>query len=538
MRKLTSLIRLDREFSASVEAVLAEMKKSEPSAVVVNGLSGGAETAYVAEAAAILSEHSPLLIITGNESQRDKLAGVLTECGLRARAFKSRDFVFHNVSASHENERERLSVLRALIAGELDALVATSDACITPTVPYDILSRLFVSLRIGTEIAPSELCARLASLGYARVESVEAAGQFAARGGIVDFCINDGEAPIRVEFFGDEIDRMVSFDLLTQRAIASVGEVELLPAIEVAETSETRKRVAAEIERLISAAPDDNARSALLREKNTVLGGGALDSRDRFINLIYEDAKTLLDYFSEFGGSAVMVVGTSESEERVKGRASALAAEAESLLAGGLISKKHARYSIGYSEYSEFLTTHPTIHLNTFSGAAGASAMAGLFGFRCRRTVNYGGSPSMLIEDIKSLLKTGYRVIVASESKQGATSVSDMLAGEGISYDLSLGDSPLGGALTVTDGALEGFDLITPRVALLSMAEDSGRRIMQNRRRARILKRAGGAGERIMSYADLSVGDYVVHANYGIGLFEGMESVRIDGVTKDYITIR
>ena len=66
------------------------------------------------------------------------------------------------------------------------------------------------------------------------------------------------------------------------------------------------------------------------------------------------------------------------------------------------------------------------------------------------------------------------------------------------------------------------------------MAEDTGRRVMQNRRRQRILRKSGGAGQKIMSYADLEVGDYVVHANYGIGRFEGMQSVRVDGVTRDY----
>ena len=538
MKQLTSLIKCDREFSASVDAVLEQIRSSEPLPVVVNGLSGGAESAYVAEAAKLLSEDSPLLIITGNESQRDKFASLLTACGLRARAFKSRDFIFHNVSASHENERERLSVLRSLAAGELDVLVAAAPSCITPTVPYSVLAGLFTTLKVGTVISPASLCARLLSLGFVRVDAVESAGQFASRGGIVDFCINDGELPIRVEFFGDEIDRMVSFDLLTQRSVAPVPEVELLPAVEVIENADTRKRVLSEIDRLLTGEVAESVRASLLRERTAVLDGASLDSRDRFINLIYGECTTLLDYFADLPRSPVMVVGTSEAEERVRALASALGSEAESLVSSGLISKKYAKYSLSFAEYSAFLSSRAAVHLNTFSGAAGGSRMAGLFGFRCRRTVNYGGSPTMLADDVRTLLKTGYRVIIASENKRGALSVSEMLSAEGIAHNTSFGDGQITDGVTVTVGELEGFDLITPRIALLSMAEDSGRKIMQNRRRARILKRSGGAGERIMSYADLSVGDYVVHANYGIGLFEGMESVRIDGVTKDYITIK
>jgi transcription-repair coupling factor (superfamily II helicase) len=93
------------------------------------------------------------------------------------------------------------------------------------------------------------------------------------------------------------------------------------------------------------------------------------------------------------------------------------------------------------------------------------------------------------------------------------------------------------GQIVLTVGSFEGYDMIMGRCALISMAEDEGARVMANRRRQRILKKVGGA-ERIMSHADLSVGDYVVHSSYGIGLFEGIESVRVDGVTKDYITIK
>ena len=538
MKKLTKLITFDREFSASVEAVRAEMRKEEPLPVVINGLTGGAARAYIAEAAAILSERAPALVLTGSEGERDAICDLLSSCGLRAFVYKSRDFVFHNFSASHENERERLSVLRALTSGEADVIVATTDASVTATVPYDHLTRLFTTLEPGTEIPPSELCERLSALGYARVETVEAAGQFAARGGIVDFALKEGEPPIRVEFFGDEIDRMVSFDFLTQRSVSSLERVELTPAVEVIIDSAARERLLTEIKRLISSASDENTVAALARELAAVSEGMTLDSRDKYINLIYGQTSTLLDYFSAFGGAAVFVVGTGEGDERLAATLTAIERDAENLVENGLVAKKYARYAMTEREYRAALATHATVHLNPFSSAAGSTRLAGLFGFRCRRTVNYGGSPSMLVEDIRSLLKTGYRVVIASESRQGAASVSEMLTAEGIIHSLCVGDSPLSDGVSVTDGSLEGFDLISPRVALLSMAEDSGRRIMQNRRRARILKKSGGAGERIMSYADLTVGDYVVHANYGIGLFEGMQSVRVDGITKDYITIR
>ena len=90
----------------------------------------------------------------------------------------------------------------------------------------------------------------------------------------------------------------------------------------------------------------------------------------------------------------------------------------------------------------------------------------------------------------------------------------------------------------VTLSDTEGYDLITPKIAVLSMREEEGYRIMAERRRRRLMKRAKNAGERVMSYADLSVGDYVVHVNYGIGQFEGIQTVTTMGVSRDYITIK
>ena len=168
--------------------------------------------------------------------------------------------------------------------------------------------------------------------------------------------------------------------------------------------------------------------------------------------------------------------------------------------------------------------------------------LAGLFGFRQRRCVNYGGNFSMLLEDLKGLRRSLYRILLITENQSGTQSLINSLAEADISatrlpegdFDLSTAD---GGRIFVTEARHEGFELMSPKLAVLSMAEDTGRAVMQNRRRQRILRKSGGA-QRLMSHADLTVGDYVVHASYGIGLFEGIETVTAFGITKDYITVK
>ncbi|MBR5241678.1 MAG: transcription-repair coupling factor, partial [Clostridia bacterium] len=126
----------------------------------------------------------------------------------------------------------------------------------------------------------------------------------------------------------------------------------------------------------------------------------------------------------------------------------------------------------------------------------------------------------------------------------GADSLMSTLASEGIStipaYEVSSEAvaKAEAGSIFVTVGSYDGFDLLAPRIAVLSMAQSEGARIIANRRRQMIKRKLGSASERIMSYSDLTVGDLVVHESYGIGLFEGIQTVTVDGVTRDYITVK
>ena len=542
MKSFSSLITLDREFSSSVDAVLLQRLKEKPLPVTVNGLAGGALYAYAIEAAKRLSKEAPVLVLAGNESSMNDISALLNESGLRSAVYKPRELVFHNISASHDNERERLSVLISLLSGELDAVVTTPDAAVGATVPEKLLTSLVTTLKVGVEISPESLVEKLVTLGFTRCEAVESAGQFAKRGGIVDFAVNSDEDPIRVEFFGDEIDRMVSFDPVTQRAISSLDEVRLIPAIEVMLGSRERERVTELLGRLAAKAPTEQSKALLTRELGAVSGGAFLESRDRFIGEIYGGCESLTDYFSSIGKCSVIIIGTNEGEKLLKDRAEKLKESANAMLAEGIISKECIAYAKTPDQYHSFLSENAVLHVNPFSGSAGLGELGGIFGFRTRRTVAYGKNPKMLLEDINSFIKSGYKLILECENKAGIESVARLLEGEGITFgtdgDIASFLSGKGAGIKILEGSFEGFDLIMPKVALLSMAEDEGRLVMAHKRRQRILRKSGGAGQKIMSYADLSVGDYVVHANYGIGLFEGMQSVRIDGVTKDYITIR
>ena len=543
--RLSGLIRADREYKSFSLTLGEALRATEPLPIVVNGLTGGAELAFLAEAirdARKLSS-APALVLVRDDSEREKVLAALSASGLSALGFKKRDLVFHNIKASHDIDRERLSVLSAVMSGEADAVVTTPSAAAVYTLPEELLLSLTVGFAVGDVLPPEELSERLVTLGFARMEVVDGRGQFSRRGGIVDFWGGESEYPIRVEFFGDDIDRMVYFDPISQRSVGECEGARLLPAMEVMVGTAARARMLLAVNELIKSA-DGEVRDRLRREAAVLSSDSPIDFADKYLGIVYESRASLFSYLKTYPRVAIFTLGTSACLDDIKRQEDYFADERQALLSMNAVTEAAAEYTAGVADYESFLAENITVHLNPFAGGVRESRLFGLFGFRCRRTVAYGGNPTMLYEDLSSFRKGLYRTVIVTDTRQGRDSLVSTLA------DADIATIPLdpesdvdvtaaeGGKIFVTVGSTEGYDLISPKIAVISMARDEGRAVMQNRRRQRILRQSGGAGKRLMSYADLSVGDYVVHANYGIGLFEGIETVTVDGVTRDYITIK
>lgn len=308
MKRLTSLIRHDKEFSDSMETLSREFIKKEPLPIVINGLSGGASSAYLVESVIDAGRISgtPPLIICGSESERERVFSLLSSADIKARQYKPRDLVFYNISASHDIERERLSVLSDVIFGTCEAIVTTLSAALLYTIPSERLKALSLRLALGDIISPESLTEKLTSLGFKSVELVDGAGQFSKRGGIVDVWHKSDSHPVRIEFFGDEIDRMVYFDPITQRSGDTCLKLELIPATEVIIDTDTGVRLKKTIEAQKKRAKTPEADLKLSEEIAILSSGLQPDFRDKYLSVIYPSRDTLFSYFEK--KSAVFVL--------------------------------------------------------------------------------------------------------------------------------------------------------------------------------------------------------------------------------------
>lgn len=166
-----------------------------------------------------------MVVVCADESECERMArGLAFFTGQSVPVLTARQFTFHNAATvSHQWEHRRLKLLWALSEGELPCLVASVEALQQRTLPPDVLKQATLELATGQQINLNDLAACLTAAGYTRCQQVEGPGQFALRGGILDVFSPAMDAPVRAEFWGDEVDAMGSFDPATQRAHGESG---------------------------------------------------------------------------------------------------------------------------------------------------------------------------------------------------------------------------------------------------------------------------------------------------------------------------
>ncbi|MBR5615566.1 MAG: transcription-repair coupling factor [Clostridia bacterium] len=558
MTLLTQIIRADREYAQLLETATKQFKAPKTLPILINGLCEGASDAMLASLLCDLPRKSCALIVCPEEKDCVRVNAMLRRFGQRSTFFIGRDFTFYNITASHEYEHERLDVLFALLNGSLDAVVTTPDAALGYTIPPDRLADAVLRLDFNSTVDLNDLTQKLIAAGYSRADMVDGKGQFAVRGGIVDIYPPnghytdedgqklDGSMALRIELFGDEVDRMGLFDVESQRIHTTVMNVELPPAREILIDNEVRDALKKAISAQFKTQHDEAVEEELIKEGAAVdqsrASGGDVPFADKYISLIYPEKTSLLDYFTD--RTPVFLLKTNNIYDRLKASEWHRNQTIEELVRGGTIAPKYTQYSQPNAAFDVFLDKNVTFHVDSMSYGLSGQRLAGMFGFRSKQMVSYGDNFTLLEEDLASYLSQNYRVILLAENEMSAQNLCGLLSDHGLNValaktdDIAIDKIKKGTALIVWQQYLSGFELVTPRVAVLSTNPDTRRGNLATSGKIKSSKKKQTASQAILSYADLEVGDFVVHENYGIGRYTGIETMTVAGVTRDYIGIQ
>lgn len=480
----------------------------------------------------------PVVVVCADEGEAERMARDLAALsGEEVRTLSAREFTFHNAAVvSRQYEHRRLSTLRALAAGECPLLVCTVESILQRTIPKTLLTQAAQVLRMGERHDLGELAGTLAAAGYTRCEQVEGVGQFALRGGILDFFSPAHPKPVRVEFFGDEIDAMGLFDPDTQRRIENLGAAEILPAAEVLPqfTPGGYGGLLEGLDRLISQAKRRKGSETLVQtleeDRERLAASTAFPAMDRYIALIYHVMATAADYFPE---DAVVVLSESPRvAERGKSYLWQLGEDAKALMERGELAGELADFARTFEELTEVLADWPVCYLDAFTSSRYPQRPRTLLNLLTKQLPSYGASLETAVSDLAHYVSDGFRTVVLVSSEQRALNLQALLREQKMTtaVDFQLHELPgYGKAVIAVGGLTAGMEYPVGRFAVLT----EGQSLLGKKRRSKPVTNR----QKLGSYADLSPGDLVVHEHHGVGRFLEMTKMTVDGVQKDYVKI-
>lgn len=473
------------------------------------------------------------LLLTADEAEATRVCEDLEALGQRPLFLPARDLSLRRVeSTSREYEQMRLGTLARMAAGDFDCVVACVDAAVQYTLPPQVLLSRTLRLTAGAPLPAKDLAAALTAAGYERCEQIEGAGQFAVRGGIVDVYPADCPAPVRLELWGDTVDTLSYFDLLTQRRTDPLKEIAIPPAAEIMyddgpALAEKIAALAAGLRGKGAAAQREN----LLADTDRLRGGSLPATLDKYIPLIYEKPATLFDYAGE---ALVFVSELGKVRERLRTAHWQLHEDIETLLEEGQLCRGLTDYALEWDGVALALERGGCILLEAFARSGQDLAIRSLYNLNARQLPVWSGGMEVLADDLRDILHRGQAAIVlaGSEEKAAQTLAEDLAKQELPALYAPAPEAPVKGRILVMRGGLSaGFDFPDAGFSVITHG-----RVSSVRRKTRRAKRDKGA--EIHSLSELTIGDYVVHAAHGIGLYQGIHQLEIQGVVKDYIKLQ
>ena len=510
---------------------LRQAVESNALPAVATGLSGIHKATIVN--ALVQDTNKTALLLAADEAEAQRICQDLTSMGLRSFIYPTRDFTFRNVeSASREYEHQRIQVLSRILKHDCDVVVACMDAALQYTIPPNELEGRMIELKKGQTVSLEQVVQSLVRCGYVRAEQIDGTGQFAVRGGILDFFTPDAPYPVRIEFWGDEIDTIGLFDLESQRRTETVDAIMLAPSVEV--LVDNPSELADKIEKHASSLRGKTAPKAkeiLQIECDQLRNGRHFHCADKYITMLYDRTATLLDYFS-LNDTLVFVSEFHKGKERIRTTQWQWVEDVKEYLEEGVLCRGLDTYSGDWIYIQSQLEKRSTVCLEAFVRGTYEVPVRTLLNITARQLSVWGGSIALLEEDLQAMQSSGLTCIVLGGTEKTASNIATDLKEKGLSvvYMPDMSEIPDKGVIITTGTLSAGMEFPAAGFGIITHGRHTGK--------AAAKKRKNKHAQELYSLSELTVGDYIVHASHGIGVFEGIHKINMQGVVKDYIKVR
>ena len=377
--------------------------------------------------------------------------------------------------------RQRMKVIKALLEEKELTVVTSIDGCMDFLESLEKIKEQLIHYESDSTVDTEQLKNQLVALGYERVGQVEMPGQFSVRGGIVDiYCLTE-ENPWRIELWGDEIDSIRSFDPESQRSLENLEEITIYPAVEH------------------------------IGDKDMV---SFLDYFPEERTIIFLDEPNRL---TEKGGAVEEEYRQSRMHREEKG--------SRNLPENWLCS---------FEQLQKELNKRNCISVCALEPKKAGWKVREKFYLEVKSISAYNNSFELLVKDLHQYKKQGYRIALLSGSRTRAERLAKDLQEEGLAafYGQDYDREICPGEIMVVYGhAKKGFEYPLIKFAVMTESDIFGQEQKKKK------KKKNYSGSRIQDFAELSIGDFVVHEKHGLGIYRGIEKVEVDRIVKDYIKI-
>src|SRR5580700_477530 len=517
----------------------------------VSGLTATARSLYLPLLAR--AARQPVILIVADNKAAEALQPVLRAgCELtgaidpeRVVRFPAHDVLpFENLSPHPDVQEQRAAALWKLSTGAVDILIAPVESAALKLFDLNYYAGLAVTLKRSEEVDIEVLTTHLASVGYTQMDLVEMPGQFTRRGGILDVYPPDADRPVRIEFFGDEIETIRKFDPETQRSQSGLDEAQLLPLTEAPLTERLLAAVNGRLSRQRVEIDGDSENDDLAAEAAAAGGVSVFPGWEFFTPVAGAERSllTLLPRFALFIDEPGMVRNQIDRW-------------------WNKVELRHERSGIGSLVRPEDIYLRPEIlqaslesHMGLDLDQLGAvdvledDATLGEIELPTRPTLRFHGSIPALTDQLKSLMKTEMHIVLAAPHQGDVERMATVLRDYDVPYRLG-SRAPRPGETMLDEGSYLAGDLRVPVIVRSPLAAGVvfgesnlivfGANDLSDEAdvAARPEPKRSKTAAFVSDFRDLGVGDYVVHVEHGIAQYQGLREIAQDGLSVEFMIL-
>ena len=473
------------------------------------------------------------LIICRDEASATKLCEDLNVFSSDALVYPARDFNFRSDDAcSREYEQQRIGILGRILDGNYQYILCSPLAACQLTIPPEELKKRSLTLKEGAEIKIDDVVSSLLLAGYSRCEQVEGQGQFSVRGGIVDFFPPHLNEPVRAEFWGDEIDSLTSFDIESQRRTDRLSEIKITPATEVLfEDDEALLGVLKDFVKTVKGKGSVKAKASINADIEKLEAQVHLPCIDRYLPLAYEEKASLFDYLKD---DLLFVEETADVKQQFSSSLKLLNEDMKMMFEEGTLTKGLDCYTLTTAEFFGKYESQGAIFIDNLARGSFDVPVKELVTVNAQQSSGWDGTLSFLEDDLRTAMRSGYTCVVMAGTEKNAKELAYDLETEDFKahyFPVCPAEFPKN-TVSVLSGTLGGrIEYNAIKFMLISLRKASSG---ENRKTTQKKFKKGKA---VASLDELARGDYVVHALYGIGIFDGIKTMTVEGKVKDFIKV-